>query len=200
MLISVDNPTPCNFKNCKVINGEYLVDKREKFDVINGEYAKKRYCTKVINGEYIKKVALIETCCGTFRDKEIYFGLDYDEQDGKSALIYKTPVKIVSNLSEILEIKGDFIRNEKIYMNKNCTDEIIKFVPYKRINLKIDLPTRKAMLCDNGECITFENTKVPFIIKVNGTTNIYVIGVNKNLYKQISSDISYNEFVKEIEN
>jgi hypothetical protein len=43
-----------------VINGEYLVDRTEKFDVINGEYAKKRYCTKVINGEYIKKVAFID--------------------------------------------------------------------------------------------------------------------------------------------
>ena len=43
----------CNFKNCEIINGEYLVDKTEKFDVINNEYAKKRCKTKVINGEYL---------------------------------------------------------------------------------------------------------------------------------------------------
>ena len=47
-------------KNCKVINNEYLLNKTEKFDIINNEYAKKRYCTKVINREYIKKVAFID--------------------------------------------------------------------------------------------------------------------------------------------
>jgi len=47
-------------KNCKVINNEYLLDKTEKFDIINNEYAKKRYCTKVINREYIKKMGFID--------------------------------------------------------------------------------------------------------------------------------------------
>ena len=187
--------------NCKVINGEYLVDRTEKFDVINGEYAKGRYFYRVINGQYIKKERIIETCCGTFRDKRIYFVLDYDKQEGKTATIYKAPIKIVSHLSEILEIKGDFIRDEKVYMNRNFASDIITFVPYKDIDLKIDLPiVEKIMFCYNGKCYTFENQKVPFIVKINGTTDVYSIGLNKKLYKQTSNDISYNKFVKEIEN
>ena len=71
-----------------MINGEYLVDKREKFDIINGEYAKKRYCIKTIIGRYIKKIAFIDESNFTCKELANLFNKNLCKGNGERYLAF----------------------------------------------------------------------------------------------------------------